>query len=110
MMVLIGLRVPSSELVDTVRDWRLITRAAVANYLCVPVLALALLILFGASPMAATGFLILAVCPGAPYGPPFAGIAGKCICGGWLDGDFGRIIGHRFASAVACAAADGVSR
>jgi BASS family bile acid:Na+ symporter len=75
MMVLIGLRVPSSELVDTVRDWRLITRAAVANYLCVPVLALALLILFGASPMAATGFLILAVCPGAPYGPPFAGIA-----------------------------------
>ncbi len=25
--------------------------------------------------MAATGFLILAVCPGAPYGPPFAGIA-----------------------------------
>lgn len=75
MMVLIGLRVPFSELVDTVRDWRLVARAAVANYLCVPVLALALLILFGATPMAATGFLILAVCPGAPYGPPFAGIA-----------------------------------
>ncbi len=31
MMVLIGLRVPFSELVDTVRDWRLVARAAVAN-------------------------------------------------------------------------------
>ena len=46
-----------------------------ANYLCVPVLTVALLSLFNANPMVAAGFLILAVCPGAPYGPPFAGIA-----------------------------------
>ena len=34
-----------------------------------------LLLLLGAQPMVAVGFLILAVCPGAPYGPPFAAIA-----------------------------------
>src|SRR5262249_30704520 len=34
-----------------------------------------ILILFAANPMVAAGFLVLAVCPGAPYGPPFVGIA-----------------------------------
>jgi BASS family bile acid:Na+ symporter len=33
------------------------------------------LILFNADPFVAAGFLIVAVCPGAPYGPPFTGIA-----------------------------------
>ena len=75
MMVLIGLRATFSELIDIMRNWRLVGRAAVANYFFVPAFTLALLILFAASPMVAAGFLILAVCPGAPYGPPFAGIA-----------------------------------
>jgi BASS family bile acid:Na+ symporter len=34
-----------------------------------------LLILFDPDPMVAAGFLILAVCPGAPYGPPLTAIA-----------------------------------
>jgi len=75
MMVLIGLRVAFSELAQTVKNWRLVARATVANYLLVPGLAVVLLMLFDASPMASAGFLVLAVCPGAPYGPPFAGIA-----------------------------------
>jgi bile acid:Na+ symporter, BASS family len=75
MMVLIGLRVTFAELVDTVRSVRLVVRAAAANYLLVPALAIALLILVDASPMVAAGLLVLAVCPGAPFGPPFAGIA-----------------------------------
>ena len=75
MMVLIGLRVTFTELVDTVRNVRLVVRAAAANYLLVPALAIALLILVDASPMVAAGVLVLAVCPGAPFGPPFAGIA-----------------------------------
>ena len=75
MMVLIGLRVTFAEIVNTARTWPLIARASAANYLLVPVLAMVLLILFTASPMVAVGFLVLAVCPGAPYGPPFAGIA-----------------------------------
>jgi BASS family bile acid:Na+ symporter len=75
MMVLIGLRVTFAEIASTVRDWRLIGRAAAANYLFVPLVAIALLIWFDASPPVAAGFLILAVCPGAPFGPPFAGLA-----------------------------------
>jgi len=69
------LRVTFAEIANTARTWPLIARAAAANYLLVPVLAMVLLILFTASPMVAVGFLVLAVCPGAPYGPPFAGIA-----------------------------------
>jgi bile acid:Na+ symporter, BASS family len=75
MMMLIGLRVTFAELARTGRDWRLIGRAAIANYLLVPAVAIALLLWFDASPMVAAGFLVLAVCPGAPFGPPFAGIA-----------------------------------
>ena len=75
MMVLIGLRVTFAELGRVARNWRLVGRAAVANYLLVPAVAVGLLVWFDANPMVAAGFLILAVCPGAPFGPPFAGIA-----------------------------------
>jgi bile acid:Na+ symporter, BASS family len=75
MMVLIGLRTTFAELARTARDWQLLARAAAANYLFVPGVAIVLLILFAANPAVAAGFLILAVCPGAPFGPPFAGIA-----------------------------------
>src|SRR5262249_25957627 len=75
MMVLIGLRVTFAELGATVRDWRLLSRAALANYVLVPALVGGLLASFGSGPMVAVGFLVLAVCPGAPFGPPLAGIA-----------------------------------
>ena len=75
MMVLIGLRVTFAEIAGTVRDWRLLGWAAAANYLLVPAAAIVLLVVFDVSPAIAAGFLILAVCPGAPFGPPFAGIA-----------------------------------
>jgi BASS family bile acid:Na+ symporter len=75
MMVAIGLRVTFADLARIAADWRLIARAAVANYLLVPLLAVVLLVVFDANPMVAAGFLVLAVCPGAPFGPPFAGIA-----------------------------------
>jgi BASS family bile acid:Na+ symporter len=75
MMMLIGFRATFAELVHTARNWRLVARAVAANYLFVPAATVALLVLFEAAPMVAAGFLILAVCPGAPYGPPLAGIA-----------------------------------
>jgi BASS family bile acid:Na+ symporter len=75
IMVLVGLGVTFAELVDTGRNWRLVARAMAANYLFVPGIAVVLLILFAATPAVASGFLVLAVCPGAPFGPPFAGIA-----------------------------------
>jgi BASS family bile acid:Na+ symporter len=47
----------------------------VANYVLVPAAAIGLLLLFKAHPMVAAGFVIAAVCPGAPYGPPFTALA-----------------------------------
>ena len=75
MMVLVGLRVTFTELAQTAKKPRLVARAAMANYLLFPGVTIALLMLFDVGPMVAAGFLVLAVCPGAPYGPPFAGIA-----------------------------------
>jgi BASS family bile acid:Na+ symporter len=75
MMVAIGLGVTFVDLSGVARNWRLVGRAALANYVCVPAVTVGLLFLFGPHPMVAAGFLILAVCPGAPYGPPFTAIA-----------------------------------
>ena len=75
MMATIGLGVTVGEIVAVARDWRTVTRAGFANYVFVPAAAVVLLLLFHAAPLVAAGFLIAAVCPGAPYGPPFTGIA-----------------------------------
>jgi BASS family bile acid:Na+ symporter len=75
MMVTIGLGVTFADVVAVARNWQLVGKAALANYVCVPAAAVALLLLFHANPYVAAGFLIAAVCPGAPYGPPFTGMA-----------------------------------
>src|SRR5262245_23042093 len=75
MMVTVGLGVPLVDLVGVVRNGRLVARALLANYVLVPAATVGLLFLFDAQPMVSAGFLILAVCPGAPYGPPFTAIA-----------------------------------
>lgn len=75
LMVAVGLDVRVADLTAVARDWRLAARAVVANYLVVPAATVGLLLLFRAPPMVAAGFLILAVCPGAPFGPPFTVIA-----------------------------------
>jgi len=75
MMVLVGLRVTFADLASTAKNWRLVARATVANYVLVPAVTVALLMLFHVGAMVAAGFLVLAVCPGAPYGPPLAAIA-----------------------------------
>jgi BASS family bile acid:Na+ symporter len=75
MMVAVGLGVTLTELARVARDWRLVGRALVANYVVVPALAVGLLLLFQAHPMVAAGFLVLASCPGAPFGPPITAIA-----------------------------------
>jgi BASS family bile acid:Na+ symporter len=75
MMAAVGLGVRLADPVRVATNWGLVARAALANYVCVPAATVGLLLLFGAQPMAAAGFLILAVCPGAPYAPPFAAVA-----------------------------------
>lgn len=75
MMVTIGLGVKFSDVVAVAHRGALVFRAAMANYLLVPAAALGLIYLFHARPMVAAGLLIAAVCPGAPYGPPFTSMA-----------------------------------
>jgi len=70
IMVAIGLGVSLSELAAAARNWRLTMKAALANYLCVPGVTVGLLLFFHpADATVLAGFLILAVCPGAPFGP-----------------------------------------
>jgi BASS family bile acid:Na+ symporter len=75
MMIATGLGAALSEVLGVARDRALVVRAAVANYVCVPAVTVALLLLFRATPIVAAGFLVVAVCPGAPYGPPFTALA-----------------------------------
>ena len=75
MMVAIGLGVTVADVLRVATDWRLVAKASLASYVLVPAAAVGLLILIQADPYVATGFLICAVCPGAPYGPPFTGMA-----------------------------------
>jgi BASS family bile acid:Na+ symporter len=75
LMVTIGLDVAVTDALGVARDWRLLIKAALANYVCFPALAVGLLLFFGAEQAVAAGFLIAAVCPGAPYSPPFTALA-----------------------------------
>jgi BASS family bile acid:Na+ symporter len=75
MMVSIGLGVTFAEIGAVARNCALVLRAALANYLFVPVIVVALLIMFHAHSMVRAGFLLAAVCPGAPYGPPLTAMA-----------------------------------
>jgi bile acid:Na+ symporter, BASS family len=75
MMIAIGLGVTIQQVKSVAKDRKLLIRAIIANYLMVPMAAVILLIAFHAPAMAAAGFLIAAVCPGAPYGPPFTAMS-----------------------------------
>lgn len=76
MMAAVGLGVTFGELAGAARNWRLVGKAVLANYVCVPAATVGLVMLFRpADPMVAVGFLILAACPAAPFGPPCTQIA-----------------------------------
>lgn len=75
MMITLGLGVKASDVFEVGKRHDLLFRAFLANYLIVPAAAVALLLAFHANPMVAAGFLVAAVCPGAPYAPPFTSMA-----------------------------------
>jgi BASS family bile acid:Na+ symporter len=75
LMFTIGLGATLAEIRAVVSDWRGVIGAAAANYVLVPAAAVGLVLLFGPHPMVAAGVMVVAVCPGAPYGPPFTAIA-----------------------------------
>lgn len=77
MMFVVGLQVTTAQVRAVASDRRLILKAMLANYALVPALTVGLLLYFKpVNPAVAAGFLILAVCPGAPFGPPFTRKAG----------------------------------
>jgi BASS family bile acid:Na+ symporter len=75
LMATIGLGVTIRQVTDVATNGRLLAAAAIANYVLVPGCALILLLIFRSPAMVAAGFLIAAVCPGAPYAPPYTAIA-----------------------------------
>src|SRR6185436_16566851 len=74
-MLAIGLKVRWAEVLAAAKQAQLVALALIANFLLVPAATVGLLWLFDPEPMIAAGFLILAVCPGAPVGPLYAAIA-----------------------------------
>lgn len=75
LMLSIGVGATAADILAVARDWRTVARAFAANYVLVPGAAVGLVLLFRADPMVASGVMIVAVCPGAPYGPPFTALA-----------------------------------
>jgi BASS family bile acid:Na+ symporter len=75
MMMAVGLGVAFDDVISAARNWRRLARALAANYLVVPAAALFLAEFLGDSESLVVGFLIVAVFPGASYGPPFTTFA-----------------------------------
>jgi BASS family bile acid:Na+ symporter len=75
IMLSMGLQVTIQDVLASARPARRLWLGLLANYAIVPIVALGLLELFQANPMVSVGFFILAVCPGAPLGPPLTAIA-----------------------------------
>jgi BASS family bile acid:Na+ symporter len=75
IMLSMGLQVKFEAVMASTRPVLLVFLGLFANYVLVPAVTLGLLYLFQADPMVSAGFFILAVCPGAPIGPPVTGIA-----------------------------------
>jgi bile acid:Na+ symporter, BASS family len=75
MMLRIGFDVAFAEVAATAKNRRLVAQVLVANYILVPAITIALLLVMRAQPLVSVAFLILSVCPGAPFGPPLTAIA-----------------------------------
>ena len=76
LMFASGLQVGIDDVLKAARDKALLLKAIFVNYGIIPSLALVLLRTLQAPPAVAAGFVILAVCPGAPIGPPLSKLAG----------------------------------
>jgi BASS family bile acid:Na+ symporter len=75
MMLSMGCKVTIDEVAASIRRPRLVAAGLVANFVLVPAATIGLLYVFRPDPLVSVGFLILAACPAAPVGPPFAAIA-----------------------------------
>jgi len=65
-----GLKVNIEDVVSAFKRKREIILGLIANFIIIPAAAFILVKLFAAPPMVAVGFLLMAVCPGAPFALP----------------------------------------
>jgi BASS family bile acid:Na+ symporter len=79
IMLSMGLQVNIQAVLASARPARRVALGLLANYLLVPAVTLGLLYVFQANPKVAVGFLVLAICPGAPVGPPITAVAGGSV-------------------------------
>jgi len=75
IMLSMGLQVTLASALASARPAMLVVWCIVGNFVLMPAVALALLYQFNANSMVTIGFFILAVCPGAPVGPPLTALA-----------------------------------
>jgi BASS family bile acid:Na+ symporter len=75
IMLSMGLQVDVRAILVSTRHMLPLVLGLIANYAVIPAVTVGLLFLFQANPLVSVGFLILAVCPGAPLGPPIAAVA-----------------------------------
>jgi BASS family bile acid:Na+ symporter len=75
MMLSMGFKSSIREIAVPLRNTRLIVNGLLVNFVMAPAATGALLYAFDADPFVSAGFLILAVCPGAPVGPPITAVA-----------------------------------
>jgi bile acid:Na+ symporter, BASS family len=75
IMLSMGMKVTPDSLLASARRWRLLVLGLIASYVLVPAVTVGLLLILKTSPAVSAGFLILAVCPGAPFAPLITAIA-----------------------------------
>lgn len=75
MAIVAGLKVSAAEIVGAVRRVRLMLLGLLASFVLVPLATVAILHLFHPPPMASVGFLVVAVCAGAPFSVPGTTVA-----------------------------------
>jgi BASS family bile acid:Na+ symporter len=75
IMLSMGFKVTIAEVAAPLRNTRLVVNGLLANFVLAPAATGVLLYMLDTDPLVSAGFLILAVCPGAPVGPPFTAVA-----------------------------------
>lgn len=70
-----GLSLTVPQILEPIKDWKLVLLALLANFIIVPALAYIIALVLGLSEGLRTGLIILAACAGAPFLPKLAGIA-----------------------------------
>jgi BASS family bile acid:Na+ symporter len=75
IMLSMGLQVDTQCVAKSLKRVGPVLAGVIANFLLVPLVTLGLLYLFHADPLVSAGFMILAVCPGAPVSPPMVKVA-----------------------------------